>query len=1573
MDPNHWNTYNLQYGHSTPGLGLSHTLQATHGSLGGRSVPTLPPVNYPGLGVPILDTMAPLATGIAAQPTHKAMSLAQGQLVFDSQGRVSTEHEPSNISRYDTTGSKAFSRDAVARNQQFLEAAAARVWGSANFSPSSIYNQFGTLLSDVSNVPATAVSTSPGAGSASITASKANQGQLHEPPPAHSSNVARLSTIQRTPHTPDLFYARSSESLMPSSLAQISTLYSDALGKQAGGSQQQSSSSSSSLHRQTPVHVPVFSSHGDIEDLSSNSQNQLYGSYANLSVTDSGEFSSAAQLAGEMSYEAVSPATPLNENTVQVSAADHASFSIVQFPDLANLTSEHAHTLADKFQANDFRLKMDSRVNPTPQQDSLVSPPQLKVPKEMSNVHAALSMHNPRSSLFQAGMGTQISSPSLSVIGQVQPASIINHPLPLVSQSAAFTTSSMQQSQAPIPVQALADSTTKPKRVRNRKKKSESNPPPTSPTNTKKSSVMSMNPNSAHNNQQLPQHHQQHQSSHILNMPATSLANISSLPLNTAQLNQNSQQMQPQQQQTFRTIAGTNQYSSREAQRAHTPSVQQNFSAQEDQGHGYNPIPSPKPPGGTNQNVMRSQRDFALPGRVPSEKSSNYKQHQRKPSGDSSSDPSNAQSNQLYRSNIPENQQQQQHIQNYRAGLMGNGGQRGSPMPLDNRGSGGGGRIYSEHSAQQKLSTQLSPLGQPSPQGSVASDSFNNKMPSAATSQMMNPGMCQSPMNSRPVSVEPTAVMSHGGYNNSQQQTLQENQDNGQFQIDFGGPPFLEQLVTPMAVPATSYAHTTAESGEVVFTTLVTPAESARLQQQQQTPLPPPPQTSAESDASFRPTYRGETVHEIRPIGPLGGPVPIDDVSFSSFFANQGQGVVPIQQQQHQQPVSQPQEEVRRNLTYVPHISEDDELGHFNTSSMAEPVPMIKKEVTEPAAQRKFHRDSFQDSFLNYLQGHKQETLSSVSTAAVTKKPMLPKYIPEPRRPRPPPPPPKETITFSDFEEGHGHASLKGKDLLSSLSDNDNSSQKSESDKEGYSVQRTSELAVKITLPKNKKKNKFGPFAENSLLKESMRKNKEAARFKSKKKKGKYREDSDGEEYAPGDMSEEEIILQEEPVIREPTPPPVRTSIGRKAKEKSMEKTKKRKKHTESGSSEDEAAVAFAVKGYKSDDSDKDYDSDKDPVWMPFEVDLKQGHDYEEKRKKSKKPRLRLPSNKSIRTLPHKTAVAPVGPVGVASAARKMLVSTATPAAGHSKDGGFKIGQYIIEKKDQQNYESYPIWRIEQGNMIRKFELRVEDGVIRHCAVGTFSTWMKSMENQFEAIQVKELAGKNKSELMVVEVMEESRPKPPSDGRLETRYEDNPLVDTFNIYLQVFLSQALEPSFLKAIIETDEKFYVDALNQIDRLIGVKCQEITKITQWKKSFQDCLHRSPLMKEIDRPNLKQPCQACENSSPPTIKSVLLSGHPYDRFLLTPIGGGSDIAQEFMIGKTAAHYVRPYHTLYHYKYWLRRRCDTKVKMIKESNKGKDVPSENILDKCLENRNWVLQLFDDLISLLRFEDTTR
>jgi len=44
--------------------------------------------------------------------------------------------------------------------------------------------------------------------------------------------------------------------------------------------------------------------------------------------------------------------------------------------------------------------------------------------------------------------------------------------------------------------------------------------------------------------------------------------------------------------------------------------------------------------------------------------------------------------------------------------------------------------------------------------------------------------------------------------------------------------------------------------------------------------------------------------------------------------------------------------------------------------------------------------------------------------------------------------------------------------------------------------------------------------------------------------------------------------------------------------------------------------------------------------------------------------------------------------------------------------------------------------------------------------------------------------------------------------RLEEKYEEHPLVNAFNVYLQTFLSQALEPGFLIAIRESNGKCFL---------------------------------------------------------------------------------------------------------------------------------------------------------------------
>lgn len=295
----------------------------------------------------------------------------------------------------------------------------------------------------------------------------------------------------------------------------------------------------------------------------------------------------------------------------------------------------------------------------------------------------------------------------------------------------------------------------------------------------------------------------------------------------------------------------------------------------------------------------------------------------------------------------------------------------------------------------------------------------------------------------------------------------------------------------------------------------------------------------------------------------------------------------------------------------------------------------------------------------------------------------------------------------------------------------------------------------------------------------------------------------------------------------------------------------------------------------------------------------------------------------------------------------------------------FEPGKFIIETKDLSNYESYPIWKIENGKMLHKYELIIEDGKIRHRAVPTYSSWMPTLRQQFKPIRAKLISQGFKE---IVEVEEFFRPKPPSDGSLERQYEDDPLVESFDIYMQIFLSQALEPDFLNAITANGDHFYLKPLETVDKLIKQKVEEIDSKVQWKAKFKECLKMKPVLRELDRPNLKQFCQACENANQPAIKSIHLYGQPYDLCNLgDQIGDPTEnaaVAQEFMIGKTAAMYVGSYHSLYHFKYHLYERCLAKVNLIKES--GNSLGNSEIINHCLQNRAWVLKLFEDLKTLL-------
>ena len=261
-------------------------------------------------------------------------------------------------------------------------------------------------------------------------------------------------------------------------------------------------------------------------------------------------------------------------------------------------------------------------------------------------------------------------------------------------------------------------------------------------------------------------------------------------------------------------------------------------------------------------------------------------------------------------------------------------------------------------------------------------------------------------------------------------------------------------------------------------------------------------------------------------------------------------------------------------LTVNP-TDQDDEFGHLaqapkekksdgtdfkqtvvKTEPVAKPQDVQQPPPTTPRMDIKAAAggSSFMDSYLNFLQGKKPETLSSMSSAIIQNKPQLPKYIPEPRRPRPVEVP-KETpksddsrtnspkrdiskseprplskpsvITFSDDEEDQKTKSQINNAVNSAIS---NLSQV-KNDNVKISTNKSGGLKMKINLLQVK-----SAEAKAKAAKSKKSPNKS-------KKKGKRADSSGEEDYGDG----------KEEASPEPEPVPHRETSTRKAKQKKGE------------------------------------------------------------------------------------------------------------------------------------------------------------------------------------------------------------------------------------------------------------------------------------------------------------------------------------------------------------------------------------------------------------------------------------
>jgi hypothetical protein len=292
----------------------------------------------------------------------------------------------------------------------------------------------------------------------------------------------------------------------------------------------------------------------------------------------------------------------------------------------------------------------------------------------------------------------------------------------------------------------------------------------------------------------------------------------------------------------------------------------------------------------------------------------------------------------------------------------------------------------------------------------------------------------------------------------------------------------------------------------------------------------------------------------------------------------------------------------------------------------------------------------------------------------------------------------------------------------------------------------------------------------------------------------------------------------------------------------------------------------------------------------------------------------------------------------------------------------YQKGDFVIERKDLHKSNGFPIWKIEVGRLLQKFDPELQsDGSLIHKSASIYSSWSGNIRTTFKAIETQVVVGTGRRQ-EVVRILPKYLPQPVDDG-LET----DPLMDLFNVYIQCLLSQAIDPTFLSVLRQQKEEYYDGPLRQIDSLLETARLAILAQIQWKDMFQNAVDTLPYysLSDISSCDVSQTCQATD-SGEQAVKLVYLYGPLYSRDDLTNTSRQVHRADSkgIAIGPSAVDNFGMYHEMQHYRYLLYKKCIEEVVYARQSKTKSDA---DILAGCLQNRIFIQQLFRELKETLQ------
>lgn len=292
------------------------------------------------------------------------------------------------------------------------------------------------------------------------------------------------------------------------------------------------------------------------------------------------------------------------------------------------------------------------------------------------------------------------------------------------------------------------------------------------------------------------------------------------------------------------------------------------------------------------------------------------------------------------------------------------------------------------------------------------------------------------------------------------------------------------------------------------------------------------------------------------------------------------------------------------------------------------------------------------------------------------------------------------------------------------------------------------------------------------------------------------------------------------------------------------------------------------------------------------------------------------------------------------------------------RSGMSKIGDFVICRPDKGK-EKFPIWKIDEKNLLQKYEQFEENGRFLYKAISVYSGWNPAHRPNYESISVRLVRVERGN--MIVEYVKEQKTLSGDDG---ATVSEEPVViakENFEVYIQTLISQALDSNFISEIIKENDEYFLTHVYEIDAVVYKKKHEMNRHLTWDPKLRECIEDFPVLAVSKRPHSheKRPCEVCRRES--NLRIVDFDGELYDHTTLKKRRCEQKLRlherKSFVLCSKCCHAADAYSKVHHQKYNFYLKCVTKVDDLSSTCESKE--SHIILEQCLQDLDWMNKLF--------------